>query len=404
MVAELARFDLADEAFLSDPYPTYRRLRDLGPLCRGGPAQWVVTRYAEVSALLRDRRLGREFPAQYQALSVGDGPANDFLQRIIIDRDPTEHTRLRRLMTKAMSPALVRTLAGPVGTLVEQVLAKSRDERRFDAVADLAVPVPVIMMSELFGIPMADRDLLSEWSVALSKAFAVFLPREERAIAHEAVVLLREYMGGLLAQRRRAPGADLLSRMLDAGEGEERLSDEEIIDNAVFVYYAGFETTANLIATGCAALAAHPDEQARLRADRSLMPTAMEEFLRYDAPIHTTTRLALETIEIGDRKIRPGRVVVLLLASANHDERQFEDPQRLDIRRRPNPHLSFGGGVHHCLGAALARIESAAVFGRLLDLYARIEPAGAPVWRPSGGGFRFPYFAYESIPVCVSLS
>ncbi len=404
MTIPLARFDFANEAMLTDPYPTYRELRDAGPLSRGGPAQWVVTRYADVAALLRDRRLGREFPPEYQALSVGDGPANDFLRRIIIDRDPDDHTRLRRLFTKAMSPALIRSLSVPIGLLVEQVLERAQDAGGFDAVTELAVPVPVIMMSELFAIPEADRVMLSEWSVALSKAFAVFIPAAERAVAHEAVRHLRDYMHGLLRERRLRPGDDLLSRMLAAGREEERLSDEEIVDNAVFIYYAGFETTTNLVATGSMALVTHQDQQSRLRADRSLMPTAIEEFLRYDAPIHTTTRLALEPIEIGGRTIRPGRVVVLVLASANHDERQFEHPERLDIGRRPNQHLSFGGGVHHCLGAVLARVESSAVFDRLLSLYDHIEPAGAAVWRPSGGGFRFPYCAYESIPVAVPRS
>lgn len=402
MLTQLPRLDIEDPEFLRDPYPTYRRLRELGPLCRGGPAQWVVTRYAEVAELLRDRRLGREFPAEFQQLSVGAGPASDFLQRIIIDRDPTDHTRLRRLMTRAMSPALVRTLGEPVSRLVDDTLRAARDDGGFDAVTDLAEPVPIIMMSELFGIPLEDRELLRDWSVALSKAFAVFIPPAERVVAHEAVVRLREYMGELLALRRRRPGDDMLSRMAAASDGADRLTDEEIVDNAVFVFYAGFETTTNLVSTGCAALAANPVEQARLRADRSLLPTAVEEFLRYDAPIHTTTRLALETIEIADRKIRPGRVVVLLLASANYDEREFHAPDRLDIGRRPNSHLSFGGGVHHCLGTVLARVESAAVFGRLLDLFTDIRPAGEPVWEPSGGGFRFPYNAYRSIPVAAT--
>lgn len=404
MKVQLARFDMSDAAMLQDPYPTYRDLRAAGPLCRGGPAPgWVVTRHAEVAALLRDPRLGREFPAEYQAMSIGDGPANDFLQRIVIDRDPAEHTRLRKLLTRAMTPAMVREWARASGGLVEKELERALDDRTFDAVRDIAVPVPVILMSELLGIPVADRALLGEWSVALAKAFAVFIPQEERAAAHQAVELLRDYLRDLLAQRRRHPGDDLLSRMSAANVGGgDRLSDEEIIDNAAFVYYAGFETTTNLISTGCAALIANQDEQHRLRTDRTLMPSAIEEFLRWDAPIHTTTRLCLEPIEIGGRTIRPGRVVVLLLASANYDERRFDRPEQLDVGRRPNPHLSFGGGVHHCLGAALARAESATVFGRLLDLFARIEPAGPPQWRPSGGGFRFPYNAYEGLPVQVT--
>ncbi|WP_229703303.1 cytochrome P450 [Streptomyces albiflavescens] len=193
---------------------------------------------------------------------------------------------------------------------------------------DLARPLPVLVMSTLLGIPPQDRADVMERSIDVSKAFAVFIPEQERAAAHEAVVWLRAYF-------------------------------------------------------------------------RTLLPTALEEFLRWDAPIHTTTRLTLEPVEVGGRTLRRGRVVVLLLASANHDERQFADPGGLDVGRRPNAHLSFGGGVHHCLGAMLARVEATAVFDRLLDRFTALEPAGEEDWQPSGGGFRFPYCAYRSLPVRI---
>jgi cytochrome P450 len=399
-VHSLPRFVLDDEEAMKDPYPVYRRLRDYGPVCRGGPGQWVVPRYREVSALLRDPRLGREFPAEYQALSVGEGAANEFLRRIVIDRDPLEHTRLRKALTKALNPALVRSLAGAVTALVDDMLRDVGDRGIFDAVHELAVPVPIAMMSELFDIPHADRRRVRDWSIDLAQAFAVFIPEERRAVAHHAVILLREYMTNLLAERRRRPGEDLLSRMIATGSADESpLTDEEIVDNAVFIYYAGFETTTNLIATGCHILTEYPAQQQRLRDEPSLLPTAIEEFLRYDAPIHATTRLALAPIEIGDYRIRPGRVVVLLLASANRDERVFSAPDTVDVSRKHNQHLSFGGGVHHCLGAVLARWETAAVFERLLERYSVIEPAGPVRWNPSSGGFRYPYWALESIPV-----
>lgn len=397
--AAVPRFDAQDPAFARDPYPTYSELRSAGPLCRGGPGLWVATRHAEVSELLRDRRLGREFPAEYQSLSVGPGPAVDFLRRIIIDRDPPEHLRLRRLMTKALKPGFVRELVTPVNELLDAFIEPAADRGAFDAVADLALPVPLLLMSELLGVPRADRDEVLGRTNELAKAFAVFIPEHDRAMAHEAVVWLRAYMEDLVEQRRAAPGDDLLSRLILAEHDGRSLSHDEVVDNALFIFYAGFETTANLLAAGCDLLVRYPDQQERLRADPSLMPTAIEEFLRWDAPIHTTTRLVLEPIEIGGRTLRAGRVLVLALASANHDERAFSFPERPDIGRKPNPHVSFGGGVHLCLGAALARMESAVVFRRLLERFTLLGQAGAPHWRASRGGFRFPYYEFGRLPI-----
>ncbi|MFD8730451.1 cytochrome P450 [Streptomyces sp. NPDC059611] len=401
-VLNMPRFLLDDARAVRDPYPVYRRLRAYGPVCRGGPGQWVFPRHEEVSALLRDPRLGREFPEEYQAVSVGEGPANDYLRRIVVDRDRPDHTRLRRLLTKSLSPAMIRGLREPIALLVDGLLDRFAEERRFDLVRDLAVPVPMMVMSELLDIPRADRDDIARLSTSLAQAFAVFISEDKRREAHGAVVELREYMAGLVRERRRRPGDDLLSRMLTAvKDGEEPLTDEEIIDNALFVYYAGFETTTNAIATGGDLFVHQPHTQRQLRADPGIVPSALEEFMRYDAPIHATTRLATEPIEIAGLTIRKGRVVVLLLASANHDERVFPDPARADLTRSPNLHLSFGGGIHHCLGAALARVEGAVVFERLVARFADIESAGEGVWEPSEGGFRFPYWAHRGLPVAV---
>jgi cytochrome P450 len=403
MVADMPRYVLDDAKNVADPYPIYRQLREHGPVCRGGPGQWVFPRHAEVSALLRDPRLGREYPEQYQALSIGEGPANDYLQRIIINRDGDAHTRLRRLLTKSLTPGMVRSLARPIGALVDGILDRLADRDEWDLVTDLAVPVPMAVVSELLGIPAADREAIEKWSTSLAQTFAVFIPDDKRHEAHEAVVRLRGYFAELLRERRRRPGEDLLSRMVTAvRDGTEPLTDEEIVDNALFVHYAGFETTTIAIATGGRILTAEQDSQRRLRADPGIVGTALEEFMRYDAPIPTTSRLALEPIEIAGHTVRRGRVVVLLLASANRDESVFSHPDRMDLTRSPNPHVSFGGGVHLCLGAALARVEGAVVFERLLARFSRLEPAGPPRWNPSRGGFRFPYWAYESIPVAAT--
>jgi cytochrome P450 len=213
------------------------------------------------------------------------------------------------------------------------------------------------------------------------------------------VAWLRAYIAGLLAERRAALGDDLLSQMITAEVAEEpgaRLSGEEIVDNVIFLFFAGFETTTNLIATSVAALLRHPAELARLRQDPGLLPTAVDEFLRYDAPIQATARLVKEPVQVGGRTVRPGRVLVLLLGSANHDERRFPDPERLDVGRTPNAHLSFGGGAHHCLGAGLARIEGQAALGWLLRNAPVLEAAGDVVRRPS-----VTFRSYRSVPVSL---
>jgi cytochrome P450 len=392
----LPRLDVLAPEVHADPYPAYARLRAAGPLCRMGPGTFGVTRHADVAALLRDRRLGSEFPAAYHRRSVGDGAAGEFLGRIVLYRDPPPHTRLRRLLGAAFSPGIVQGLRARVTALVDELLAPGRDTGRFDAVAALAQPLPVLVVCELMGIPADHRAEVRPHAADLGRAFGAVVPPADRAAADAAVGWLRGYLHALLAERRRRPGTDLLSRLLAAEEGGATLSPEEIVDNAVFAFFAGFETTVHLLAAGTAALLAHPAQQALLRADPGLVPVAVEEFLRYDPPIQGVARLVREPVRLGDRTLRPGRVAVLLLGSANHDEAIFAAPDRLDIGRRPNPHLSFGGGAHLCLGAALARLEGAVVFGRLLADFRALEPAGPTVRRHSGA-FR----TYASVPVAA---
>ncbi|MEU6217674.1 cytochrome P450 [Streptomyces sp. NPDC047022] len=393
------KFDSRDPAVLQNPYPIYRELRDSGGLSRGGPGQWVVSRYDDVAPLLRDRRLSHEYPPEYHEFSTGEGPAQSFFQRIVLDRDAPDHTRLRRLMAQAFSPRLIQQMHGYVERKVGELLTPALERGTFDAVTELAFPLPVSVVCELVGIPPVDRDLVRPYAIDLAKAFALYVPEEDRAAAHGAVAWLREYIGELLRGRRASLGEDLLSRMIVAEDAEQpggRLTAEEIVDNTVFLFFAGFETTTNLIATSVAALVDHPDQAARLRRDPELLPGAVEEFLRFDAPIQATARLVREPVEVGGRTVRAGRVLVLLLGSANHDERRFAAPERLDVGRAPNPQLSFGGGAHHCLGAHLARIEGRAAIGWLLRHAPALKAAGEVVRRPS-----VTFRSYRSVPVAL---
>lgn len=392
----LPKYDALDPVIIADPYPAYAKLRQAGPLCRGGAGQWVVTRHAEVTALLHDSRLAHEFPEELRLFAIGEGPAVSFFRRIILNRDPPAHTQVRKLMSATFGPSRVRALIDQIGARVHELLMPVLDRDSFDAVQDLAFPLPVMVVCDLIGVPADDRNEVRPYATDLSKAFGTQIPEKDRASVNSAVVWLRSYIGSLLEERRNSPREDLLSFMLsNLGQGAQ-ISYEEIVDNIVFLFFAGFETTMNLIGTGCAALLEYPDQLTRLRQDSSLISSAVEEFLRYDAPIQSAGRLLLAPIEIGGRTIKKGRVLILLLGSANHDERRFLAPERLDIGREPNPHVSFGGGVHYCLGATLARMEVAVLLRQLLDRFSVFESAGRATRRFSSG-FR----SYASVPVRI---
>jgi cytochrome P450 len=393
------RFDARDPVVAADPYRVYRELRAAGSLCRMGPASFGVTRYADVVRLIRDPRLGSQFPEAYHRMSAGDGAASGFFSQIILYRDPPEHTRLRRLIGKAFSPSLVRRFRPDIERMVAGLLAPAAGRGSFDAVTELAFPLPVMVVCALMGIPESDYGLIRPHALSLSKAFSAIVPQADRAAADHAVAWLRGYLGDVLEQRRADRGDDLLSRLLAAEDDGATLTHEEIIDNAVFSFFAGFETSTNLIATGCAVLLDHPDQQDLLRRDLDLVPRAVEEFLRYDSPIQGTARMVNEAVEVDGRTIRAGRVLVLLLGSANRDPERFTDPEELRVTRDPNPHLAFGGAAHTCLGAALARVEADVVFRALLSQTRSMRPAG-PATRQAGSTLR----AYASVPVALRLA
>lgn len=384
------RFDPLDPALRDDPYPAYARLRAAGALCRGGVGQWAVGRYAEVAKLLADPRLASELPPEYHRAAAGEGPAAGFLQRIVLHRDRPAHTHLRRLVGRGLGRDLGRRLPVWIGRLVDELLEPAVDRGQLDFAAEVALPVPVLVICELLGVPAADRHTIRVRAHALARAFSFRVEEVDRREADEAVTWLREYVGALLDDRH------LRSEL---GTTVDGLARADLVDNVVFLFFAGYETTTSMLATGCAALLDHPGELARLRIDQSLVPSAVEEFLRYDSPIQSRLRLVRTPIAIDGRIVRPGRLLLLLIGSGNRDERRFPEPDRLDVGRRPNPHLSFGGGIHSCAGAALARLEGAVVFGRLLARFGCIEAAGEPE-----RDLESPFRAYTRLPVAVGAA
>ena len=389
------KYDPLALALLDDPYPIYRQLRAAGPLCRGGPAQWVVTRYADVAALVGDDRLGAEFDAQYHRIALGDGPLADFFGHVMLNRDPPAHTLLRRLLGPEFTTRAVRERSRRIDSMVSELLAPAAEQGRFDAATDLAGKLPIRVLADFVGMDRQNLDEVRPRAMVLSQAFASYLPVTQRAETTAALEWMRDQVTALFQAKRRVPGDDVVSRLCQAGPGTA--SQQSLIDNVVFLLFAGFVTTTDLLSTGCAVLAARPDQLAILREDPELVPRAVEELLRFDAPVQVKSRLVHQPVEIGGRVIRPGRILILHLGSANHDEDRFARPDELDVTRHPNPHVSFGGGgIHLCLGAALARAEAASVVRFIARRFAHMEPGGPAVRRHSPS-FR----SYASVPIRV---
>ena len=386
-------FDVRDPDLLADPVGVYARLREAGAVLANGPGQWVVPRYREVAALLKDRRLTKTLPEQYYRYTVADPELSGFLSGQNLGR---RNALATKVLVSSFSPGLVRRLDASMRRQVDDLLAPGLARGTLDLVTDLALPFPLTVICELLGVPAAERDELWPHAAQLVRAFSdiAFLTGQDVGAAVAALRWLRAYLADLL--RRGTGGDDLLTRMAATEADGERLTTAEIVDNAITVFYAGFETSMGMITNGMVALLRNPDQLARLRAHPELTGPAVEEMLRYEAPIQVTMRSPLEPVVVAGRTVRPGRVLYLLLGSANRDPEQFADPDRFDVGRTGNQHVSFGAGIYHCLGAALARAEGVAVFERLIAATGAIEFAGEPVRRP-----RFNFRTYDSVPLRV---
>jgi cytochrome P450 len=378
--------DLLAPDVVADPHPAFARLREEDPVHWSERHRaWVLTRYDDVSAFFRDLRLSsdRASPlARPREDGVGgDDPVVSVLTRWMVFRDPPDHTRMRRALRPAFTPSAIEALRPTVERVVDELLDCLPQE--FDFLAEFAVPLPAIVIAELLGIPREDHERFRTWSQGLATlVFASGLPDRHRR-GRDALSALATYLGDQLAHRRAQPSGDLLGT-LAVLQGAGELTGEEATANAVLLLFAGHETTTGLLANGLAALLARPDQLQRLRAERSLMPSAVEELLRYEGPSKLMPRWAMQDVELRGRRIACGDLVYLVQSAANRDPSHFADPDRLDLARDPNPHLGFGYGLHYCLGAPLARLETAIALSRLLDRRARIELAGdQPRWQPN---------------------
>lgn len=372
--------------FAEDPYPTYRRLRDGDPIQNHPLGFWLVSRYADVTALLRaglsveDRNLaGGPVLDQYQALA-SDGATT--VNTSMLDRDPPDHTRLRSLVMKVFTVRAVAALEPMVTELVDRSLDRIAEAGSADLIEELAFPLPFAVISEMLGMPDTDHVRLRELTGTLVRSLEVVTdPEVLKAIAaaeHELSALMRD----VITWKKAHPADDLLTALIAAEEDGDKLSDDELVAQVLLLYVAGHETTVNLIGNGTVALLRNPVQHALLRSQPDLAANAVEEFLRYDSPVQQTRRITTAPYVLGGHEIPPGTFVIAGLGSANRDERHFgQDAAELRLDRADaRTHVSFGAGPHHCLGAALARLEGRVAIGRLVDRFPSLAMDGEVTW------------------------
>lgn len=363
--------DLASPAFKADPFPTYARLRAEAPVARTTlgdrkPA-WILTRHADVAPALRDPRLAKDpfrtlTPAERKQALPWIPSLLQPLMTSMLDRDPPDHTRLRNLVHKAFTPRRVEQLRGKIETLCGDLILRARARGEIDLVADFALPMPFLVISEMLGIPEGERARFRAWSGRLVE---VVSPVDMLLTLPTLWVFMR-YMRRLVRERRGSSADDVLSALLRAEEGGDRLSDDELLAMAFLLLLAGHETTVNLIASGTLALLDHPGSLARLRDEPALVAPAVEELLRFTSPIDLATeRYTTEEVVFSGHTIPRGERVLASIGSANHDPAAFDAPEELRLDRDPNRHLAFGAGPHYCLGAPLARLEAQIAFTTL---------------------------------------
>jgi cytochrome P450 len=392
MTAAPALWNPFDPAFRANPYPYYDRLRTEAPasLVPNGPT--VITRYADVFATLRSNEVSRDVEAN----SIIDPTDEVAIRRrnrrrsgakTILNLDPPDHTRLRRLVSKAFTPRQIELLRPRIEVMVDEALDRAADRGSIELIDDLAFPVPFQVISELLDMPTDRGDELRDWSQALTAALEPAATMADLDAAEAAVMQLVPYLIGIIEARRSKPGEDLLSALLAVEDAGDTLSPEELISFVVLLYVAGHETTVNLIGNGTLALLRHPDQLARWRRDPSLDAIAVDELLRYDGPVQHTVRVAMAPMTFEGAAgeavvVEPGHTILTVLGAANRDPAMFDDPHAL-LLDRPNAgrHMAFSAGIHYCLGASLAKLEATVAITRLIRRFDHIELAEEPHWR-----------------------
>jgi cytochrome P450 len=365
----------------ANPYPLYHQMREEAPVHWSESQQaWMCTRYADCVDVLRDPRSSSDQDnaeavqaerAKMQDVAGGTGSMFAAMDvRPMLFSDPPNHTRLRSLVNKAFTPRRVEALRPHIQEIVDRLLDGVDERGELDVTADLAFPLPVIVIAEMLGVPLDEQDQLKTWSRDLARTIDPIVSVETAQQAAMSGLAFINYLNGLIDERRQSPQDDLLSALIAVEEEGEHLSHEELLINTILLFIAGHETTQNLIGNSVLALLRNPGELERLRSDPSLAKNAIEESLRYDGPVQLTARHFKDDIEVGGQPIAKGQTAILLHAAADRDPAQFADPDRFDITREgANRHIAFGNGIHFCLGAPLARVEAQIAVSTLVSRY-----------------------------------
>jgi cytochrome P450 len=387
---DLSLYRLLDPEVLANPYPLFRRLREEDPV-HWDPFlhAWVVTRYADVINVLYNYSADRTpSPEQLDSMGLGDiSPIAKLMVKQMLFMDPPAHTRLRSLASYAFTPRRVEVLRQHIREIVDQLLTEAESRGHMDIIKDLGEPLPSIITAEMLGVPVEDRTLLKGWSQSFAEMLGNFqhnpdhIPRVLRTVED-----MTAYFHARIAELRKQPREGLIHSLMTAEIDGDRLTDEEVVANSIVTMVGGLETTTNLIGNGVLSLLRNPGELQKLRNDLSLVPSAIEELLRYESPSQHTARMAPDDVELGGRKIRKRQAVIAVMAAGNRDPERFPDPDRLDLARPDNRHLAFGWAAHFCFGAPLARLEGQAAFeGIALRLHNLQMTPGPLVWRTNLG-------------------
>ena len=401
-----ATYNPFEPGFAEDPYPQYRAMREHEPVHESPFGIWILFRYDDVLHFLRDPSLsveeGKAKPTvldQFADEVLGADRDRETGTRAMLNRDPPDHTRLRRLVSKAFTPRRIEGLRPRVQQLVDEALDRAAEGSGMELMSDYAFPLPFTVISEMLGMPPTDADKLRDWSGTLVRTLE---PVADPALMH-AILEASQHMRALILDvidwKRRNLSDDLLSGLIAAEEEGDALSDEELLEQVMLLYIAGHETTVNLIGNGTLALLRNPDQLARLRADESLDASAVEELLRYDSPVQMSRRVTVTDVEVRGKTIPDGVFVVCGLASSNRDAGHWgPTADQVDIGRSTSKeHLSFGGGAHYCLGAALARLEAQVAIGSLVRRFSTIEMIAEPEWNG-----RLNLRGLEKLPLALS--
>jgi pimeloyl-[acyl-carrier protein] synthase len=373
--------------FSANPYPLYKFLRTRYPLLRTPIGFWISTRYDNCLDVLRDKRFLAFNLNALDAFPPDDGlkSMREALQHAIVFRNPPDHTRLRRLMTTFFSPAVVDGLQPTIQKIIDYLLDAVQARGSMDLIKDVAFPFPIDVLAEVMGADNADKPVFRDWMRTLGVPLDPVISANDPGVeVRQAIADVRRYFSDLAADRRIHPREDLISIMVAAEGRGDLLTEEELVFSAMFTLLAGHETTMNMIGNGMLALLRNPGALARLKSDPSLIESALDEFLRFDSPVQVTFRTASEDIELGGRTIPRGEHVVVFMGAANRDPERFPEPDKLDIARPDNHHLSFGAGPHRCIGEVLAKVEGRIAFETILRRMPRLALADPkPKWRPA---------------------